>query len=81
MRRTPAYRGPSTLSEGTVRRRLAKLIRERTIRVAAVAEPEQLGLHLSAVIGLRTEPTRTAAVASEIAALSETERVAITTGR
>ncbi len=69
------------VSEGTVRRRLAKLIREGTIRVAAVAEPEQLGLHLSAVIGLRTDPTRTASVASELAALSETEHVAVTTGR
>ncbi len=69
------------VSEGTVRRRVAKLIREGTIRVAAVAEPEQLGLHLSAVIGLRTDPTRTASVASELAALSETEHVAVTTGR
>ncbi len=69
------------VSEGTVRRRLNKLIHERTIRVVAIAEPEQLGFHLSAVIGLRTDPTRTASVASELAALSETEHVAITTGR
>ena len=31
------------VSEGTVRRRLGKLIRERTIRVAAVAEPGSSG--------------------------------------
>ena len=69
------------VSEGTVRRRLNRLIQERTIRIVAIAEPEQLGFHLSAVIGLRTDPTRTASVASELAALSETEHVAITTGR
>ncbi len=69
------------VSEVTVRRRLAKLIRERTIRVVAVAEPQQLGYHLSAVIGLRTEPARTESVATALAALSETEHVAVTTGR
>ena len=69
------------VSEGTVRRRLNKLINDRTIRVVAIAEPEQLGFHLSAVIGLRTDPTRTTTVASELAALSETENVAVTTGR
>ena len=81
--RAPNARMSRTLrvSEGTVRRRLAKLIRERTIRVVAIAEPQQLGYHLSAVIGLRTEPARTKSVATELAALSETEHVAVTTGR
>ncbi len=81
--RAPNARMSRTLhvSEGTVRRRLAKLIRERTIRVVAVAEPQQLGYHLSAVIGLRTEPGRAESVAAELASLSETEHVAVTTGR
>ncbi len=81
--RAPNARMSRTLrvSEGTVRRRLAKLIRERTIRVVAVAEPQQLGYHLSAVIGLRTDPPRTESVATALAALSETEHVAVTTGR
>ena len=69
------------ISEGTVRRRLARLIRDRTIRVVAVAEPEQLGYHLSAVIGLHTEPALTGSVATALAAFSETEHVAITTGQ
>ncbi len=81
--RAPNARMSRTLhvSEGTVRRRLAKLIRERTIRVVAVAEPQQLGYHLSAVIGMRTDPPRTESVATALAALSETEHVAVTTGR
>ena len=81
--RAPNARMSRTLrvSEGTVRRRFAKLIRERTIRVVAVAEPQQLGYHLSAVIGLRTEPARTKSVATALAAFSETEHVAVTTGR
>ena len=81
--RAPNARIARTLrvSEGTVRRRLAKLIRERTIRIVAVAEPQQLGYHLSAVVGLRTEPSRAKSVATALAALSETEHVAVTTGR
>ena len=47
----------------------------------AVAEPQQLGDHLSAVIGLRTDPVRTESAATALASLSETEHVAVTTGR
>ncbi len=81
--RAPNARMSRTLhvSEGTVRRRLAKLIREHTIRVVAVAEPQQLGYHLSAIIGLRTDPPRTESVATALAAFSEAEHVAVTTGR
>ena len=68
------------ISEGTVRRRLAKLLNDRVIRVAAVAEPERLGYHTSAFIGLQVDPARVEEVATKLAALAETEHVAITTG-
>ena len=68
------------VSEGTVRRRLAKLRRDRVIRVVAVAEPERLGFHTSAFIGLQVDPARVEAVATQLAALPEAEHVAITTG-
>ena len=68
------------VSEGTVRRRLAKLLQDRTIRVIAIAEPEQLGFHTSAFIGLQVDPARVEHVATELANLTETEHVAITTG-
>ena len=68
------------VSEGTVRRRLAKLLKDRVIRVVAVAEPERLGYHTSAFIGLKADPARVEAVATELAALPEAEHVAITTG-
>src|SRR5690606_32770999 len=67
-------------SEGTVRRRLARLLDERIIRVTAIAEPERLGYHTSAFIGLQVDPSRVEAVANKLAALPETEHVAITTG-
>ena len=69
------------VSEGTVRRRLAKLLKGGVIRVVAVAEPERLGYHTSAFIGLQVDPAQVEEVATKLAALAETERVAITTGR
>ena len=68
------------VSEGTVRRRLAKLLDDRVIRVIAIAEPEQLGYHTSAFIGLQIDPSRVESVAETLAQLPETEHVAITTG-
>lgn len=68
------------VSEGTVRRRLANLLSDRVIRIVAIAEPEQLGYHTSAFIGLQIDPSRVEAVATELASLSETEHVSITTG-
>ena len=67
-------------SEGTVRRRLNKLIEDKIIRVVAIAEPEQLGYHTSAFIGLQIDPARVESVADTLADLPETEHVAITTG-
>ena len=68
------------VSEGTVRRRLARLLQQKAIRVVAFAEPEQLGYHTSAFIGLQVDPARVEAVASVLSALPDTEHVAITTG-
>ena len=68
------------VSEGTVRRRLARLLQEEVIRVVAIAEPERLGYHTSAFIGLQVDPARVEAVASQLAELDETEHVTITTG-
>lgn len=68
------------MSEGTVRRRVTRLLQEGSIRVVAFAEPEQLGYHTSAFIGLQVDPARVEAVADRLAQLSETEHVSITTG-
>ncbi|MEX2599754.1 MAG: Lrp/AsnC family transcriptional regulator [Dehalococcoidia bacterium] len=68
------------VSEGTIRRRLARLIQDHVIRVVAIAEPHRLGYNTSAFIGLQVDPPRVETVASQLAALPETEHVAITTG-
>ncbi len=69
-----------SVSEGTVRRRLANLLEDGVIRVVAIAEPERVGYHTSAYVGLEVDPAQVEAVAAEQARLHETEHVAITTG-
>ena len=63
------------ISEDTVRRRLAKLLKDRAVRAVAVAEPERLGYQTSAFIGLKADPARVEEVATKLAALVETEHV------
>jgi Lrp/AsnC family transcriptional regulator for asnA, asnC and gidA len=68
------------ISEGTIRRHLAALIENKIIRVAALIDPAQLGYKTSAFIGIQVEPSKVETVADELAALSESEHVVITTG-
>lgn len=68
------------LSEGTARRRLNKLLDDKIIRVTAVPDPERLGYHTSAFIGLQVDPSRIESVADQLAAFPEAEHVSITTG-
>ena len=68
------------VSEGTVRRRLAKLLGDKAIRIVAFAEPAHLGYYTSAFVGIQVDPARVELVAASLARLPETEHVAITTG-
>ena len=68
------------VSEGTVRRRLRRLIQEDVVKVIAVPNLEKLGYATTALIGLQTGPGRSDSVAESIANLDEAHYVAITTG-
>lgn len=68
------------VSEGTVRRRLNRLIREGYIRVQAIPEPQRLGYETEAIIGIQADPGQLDAVAGELARMKETLWVATTTG-
>lgn len=69
-----------SVSEGTVRRRVRRLIRQGIIRVVAVPDPEKLGFGTVALIGLQVDPDKIDRVADQLATLKETQYVAITTG-
>jgi len=68
------------LSEATVRRRIDRLIREKTIQIVAVADDEKLGLALHVLIGVHVDLHDVEAVGSALCALHEVRWVGMTTG-
>jgi len=68
------------VSEGTVRRRLKRLLQDSIIDVVAIPDPEQLGYHTEALIGVQVDPDKIEGVAQTLATLQEAQWVAITTG-
>ena len=68
------------VSEGTVRRRLKRLIQHRVIRVVAIPDPEKLGFNTEAIVGLKVDPDKIEAVATKLGEMEDTQYVATTTG-
>ena len=68
------------VSEGTVRRRLKRLVQEEYIRVVALLDPGRMGYASEALIGVRVDPDKIDQVADDLAKLDEVNWVAITTG-
>ena len=68
------------VSEGTVRRRLKRLIDEEYIRVVAMLDPKKMGFTAEALIGIQVDPSRIDHVADDIAGLNDVSWVAVTTG-
>ena len=68
------------VSEGTVRRRLKRLMSEQIINVIALPDPRKLGYNSEALIGAQVDPDQVDVVASKIADLEHTRWVTITTG-
>ena len=68
------------VSEGTVRRRLKRLLEEDIIKVVAFPDPEMFGYGTEALVGVQVDPDKTNEVASSLAALRETSWVSVTTG-
>jgi Lrp/AsnC family transcriptional regulator for asnA, asnC and gidA len=68
------------VSEGTVRRRLKRMVDEKFIRVVAQIEPGPLGYGSEALIGAQVDPDKIDQVADALSNLEEVNFVAITTG-
>ena len=68
------------VSEGTVRRRLRRLIDGDVIKVIAVPNLERMGYGTAALVGIQTGPGKVDDVANAIGELEEAHYVAITTG-
>ena len=68
------------VSEGTVRRRLKRLMEEEAIQVLALPEPTKLGYTTEAIVALQVDPGKIEDVAAELAAVPEALNVSVTTG-
>ena len=68
------------VSEGTIRRRLKRLIEDEAIRVLALPEPSKLGYATEAIVALQVDPGKIEDVASALAKVPEALNVSITTG-
>jgi len=68
------------VSEGTVRRRLRRLIQDNVVKIIAVPNLDKMGYSTAALIGLQTAPGQLDAVADHLAEMKQVHYVAITTG-
>ena len=68
------------VSEGTIRRRLKKLIEDGYLSVIAIPNLDRLGFATTAMIGIQTEPGMSEKVATIISELEQAHYVAVTTG-
>ncbi len=68
------------VSEGTVRRRLRRLIQDEFIRFSALRNPWKMGYASEALVGVQADPDKIDQVAEDLAGLDEVDWVTITTG-
>ena len=68
------------VSEGTVRRRLRRLIEEERIFVAAIPNPDMMGNPFEALIGVRVDPDKADMAADTMASMDELAWVTVSTG-
>ena len=68
------------VSEGTVRRRLRRLVQEEYIRVVAMLDPGRMGYSSEALVGIQVDPDKVDTVADGLARLEEVSWVSVTTG-
>lgn len=70
------------VTEKTVRRRVGDLLANDVIQIGTVTQPELLGYHAMALVGIRTNHSRSSAeLAEELAGLAAVDYVVVTTGR
>ncbi len=69
------------VSEGTVRRRVTRLIDEEAIHTVAVINPQATGYGCEVIIGIDPAVERVHEIAEELSTYPEVDRVAVVTGQ
>ena len=68
------------VSEGTIRRRLKRLVDDQIINIVAIPDPSKVGFGSEAFVGIRVDPDKVEQVADSIAKLNPVHWVVYTTG-
>ncbi len=68
------------VAEGTVRKRVSRLIDEGVLRVTGIVDPSRLGMSLVAMVGISVEGDSPERVVAELVTLPEVRYVAVCTG-
>ena len=68
------------VSEGTVRRRLKRLVDEQLINVVALLDPSRMGYSSEAIVGIQVDPDKIDEASEAISELDEVSWVVVTTG-
>lgn len=68
------------VSEGTIRKRVARLIQEGVMQVIAVANPQKLGYQIEVMIGIHCDIEKVKEIADHLASLEEIRTTSIASG-
>ena len=68
------------LAEGTVRRRVGKLIDEKILQIVGVTDPFKVGMTTVAIVGMKVERSHIESITNALNAMPEVRYVALSTG-
>lgn len=68
------------LAEGTIRRRIDRMLSEEIVRIAAVANPFKIGLPIVVLIGIDVDPPRLEEAAHRLVEMPQVRYVGYSTG-
>lgn len=68
------------VSEGVVRYRVQRLVKEEIMQVVGIADPLKIGFDFMVMVGVRVVPSKAKQIARQIAEFPETSYVASVTG-
>ncbi len=68
------------LAEGTVRRRVGKLIDDKILQIVGVTDPFKVGMTTVAIVGMKVERSHIESITSALNAMPEVRYVALSTG-
>lgn len=69
-----------SLAEGTVRKRLERILTDGVLRITAVVDPARVGLLTTAIITMQVDLGRMDEIVRQLAVLPEVQSVSVTTG-